>query len=567
MYIMKNIIKCMILGIACMTLINCEDMNSVNQEYLDRGEGTYIAKIDSVKFDVGLNKVWLKWWLPGDPRIAKTEVRWVEGIEPKSREYILDRSQNDSLAIETVIKDFPEGNYTLEFINWDSEGNSSVSVTTMVEVIGDRYRTNLGQRPIALATKFGNGYAFVWGESDCLYSDLSYRTHDGETVRMRLPADNPDSAIITPRMYLYDYDGSGLYQTTYYARKTAIFSDTVIVPESPDTYVLDVLGTLTASETTILGPGNFDLGGEGIGFHDSDRNHDGSGGVNYRPNLGDFESAAVDIEGSGGNIGYTNAGEWLQYTIDVADDGYYEIDWNVSVNGGGAACHIEIDDKVFDTYQMVNNGSWNDWRYYCERNGVVPVIHHFTPGKHVVKFVFNNGGFNFNGLRIRSIDPSNILVLCSKTGWTVMVSDAAPDWDGGGKNRMIDGSYDPAQFWMSQWEPEASLPHWAIIDMQEPIEVLKVVTYRRIHDGGGFNNRLIYSITNDTNAATDPSSPSWTKIAEGAYGSSDPNIVSLTLEVAAPVAGRYLLLYIPDSFRPQWSAICEVDVYARWKDD
>jgi hypothetical protein len=389
----------MLSAICFACLASCEDMNSLHQDYLDRGESIYTAKVDSIESIPGLNKVWFKWWLKSDPRITKIEIRWNEDVTTKTQEYILDREKNDSLIMETVIDNLPEGSLSFEFITWDNKGNRSLSMIKSVEVPGDKYKASLRNRPIYIATKFGNGYALVWNTSNCMYSDLSYKTVAGENVSIRLPADNENE---TPRMYLYDFDGVSLTQTTYYLYKTPVFVDTIVVAPEVHTGFNDVSVTLTSSAVVIAGPGHFDLGGEGVGFHDSNSSHDpGSNGANYRPNLGDFESAAMDIEGAGGNIGYTNNGEWLMYTVDVRDEGDYEIDWYISVNGSGAACHLEVDDKVFDTYPMVSNGHWSNWRYYCELNGVAPPVHYFTRGKHKVKFVWNSGGFNFNGLRFK----------------------------------------------------------------------------------------------------------------------------------------------------------------------
>jgi hypothetical protein len=558
---MKNNIKLKyaLFAACCIALTGCEDMNSVNREYLDRGESVYLAKVDSVTFVVGLNKVWFKWWLSGDPRVTKTEIRWTEGIETKTREYPVDRSQNDSPVMETVLYDFPEGSYTFEFINRDDEGHRSISVNTAtVEIIGDRYMENMHTRPIAIATKFGNGYALVWGASDCLYSDLMYRNTDGEMVRMRLPA---DSDGVAPRILLYDYDGTDFFQITYYIRQTPVFTDTIVVPQFPFANFNDISGTLTSSTTTILGPGNFDLGGESVGFHDSNTTHDpGSGGANYRPNLGDFGSAAVDIEG-GGNIGYSNAGEWLQYTVNVVDEDYYEIDWNISVNtAAGSACSIEVDGTQVASYSLVNNGSWNDWRYYCERNGIIPPYLYLTEGKHTVKFVWEAGGFNFNGLRLKKIDPNHITYMADRTGWTAESRNGYNPWtEGGGGEpfRVLDGNRSTG--WHSQ--TGTALPQCLVVDMLETKHVDRIVMW---HLTNGLTNNWIYYRDIEIYLTDTPVSPDVYQTSWGASAATylyPGNIDPITVNLAPDSEGRYLILYFPTSRSNTYISFAELNVY------
>ncbi|KAA6342734.1 hypothetical protein EZS27_009537 [termite gut metagenome] len=145
------------------------------------------------------------------------------------------------------------------------------------------------------------------------------------------------------------------------------------------------------------------------------------------------------------------------------------------------------------------------------------------------------------------------LYKCDKTEWTVEVSDETAS-DGGGKDRMIDGNTDNAGYWHSQWSPSNTpLPHWAVIDMKEPIEAGRIITQRR---SNGDTKTLQYFIGNDP----DPDAGTWTKIAEGAYASTT-SAHSITLDVAEPVSGRYLKLVLPDSNRVPFTAICEIDVF------
>jgi hypothetical protein len=514
----------MIAGLFFVALTGCEDMNSVNQEYLDRGESTYIARIDSAISVVGLNQVWFKWWLPGDPRIDTTEIRWVEGIETKVRKYKLNRAQNDSLIMETVL-DIPEGSYTFEFLNRDSEGNRSVSVTAPVEIPGDKYIASFSNRSVVTATKFGNGYTLVWGASDCIYSDFSYRKKDGTLVSMRFDA---DSAEVTPRITLLDYDGNGVIQKTYYQYDTPKFQAIMETASETFNFFNDISIKLVASEPVIVNPGYFDLGGEGIGFHDSNAGHDpGSGGANFRPNLGDFGSAAMDIEGDGGNIGYSNADEWLQYTVDVLDEGYYEIDWYISVNtGSGSSCHVEVDGVAFDSYPLVNNSSWNAWRYYCETNGVVPPIRYFTPGKHTVRFQWDAGGFNFNGLRFKSVDPNNYPL--DKNNWTISCNITDEGTNGTVIENMIDR--DPATVWFK--DAPAETPIWVMIDMQSAVPVKSVFATQR------YDVREV-SVEGSLNG-TD-----WTNLGTITYTGGEKQDGTLTL--ANPATIQYLRLTVTRS--------------------
>ena len=82
---------------------------------------------------------------------------------------------------------------------------------------------------------------------------------------------------------------------------------------------------------------DFDKGGEGMTFHDSDS--DRQGDKNYRS-----DGEGVDfVVGNGGTaIGYTAANEWLEYTIDVQEAGTYSYIATVSSGTTGSGFNIGI---------------------------------------------------------------------------------------------------------------------------------------------------------------------------------------------------------------------------------
>ena len=82
---------------------------------------------------------------------------------------------------------------------------------------------------------------------------------------------------------------------------------------------------------------NFDKGGEGFTFHDSDSKDEGQ--ASYRT-----DNEGVDIVKSGTTyaIGYTAVGEWLEYTINVTEPGKYLYEATVSSEVAASSFTINL---------------------------------------------------------------------------------------------------------------------------------------------------------------------------------------------------------------------------------
>ena len=110
----------------------------------------------------------------------------------------------------------------------------------------------------------------------------------------------------------------------------------------------------------------YDKGGEGAAYHDNDSENQGD--ANYR------SSDGVDIvNGNGGKaIGYTNTGEWVEYTINVKEAGTY--DYKATVSSGTTNSGFSINLKENGTItkladvKVPQTGS-NDWGTYTTVSG------------------------------------------------------------------------------------------------------------------------------------------------------------------------------------------------------
>ena len=158
--------------------------------------------------------------------------------------------------------------------------------------------------------------------------------------------------------------------------------------------------TVSGSAPCIVPIVDYDIGGEGVAYHDNDPNN--NGGSSYRKDLGDPNNN-VDIS-SGLDIGWTDAGEWLMFTLTVADAGDYKFDLNVSVNGDNVRYSLEIDGTRIADFPMANNGSWGDFRWYYERNsGQTSPILTLTPGVHKIKYYFVTGSYNIKDIKFTRV--------------------------------------------------------------------------------------------------------------------------------------------------------------------
>jgi RNA polymerase sigma factor (sigma-70 family) len=102
------------------------------------------------------------------------------------------------------------------------------------------------------------------------------------------------------------------------------------------------LGGVAWTIPGIIEAENFDVGGEGIAYHDTDAVNEGEGYRNDGVDINDGSSVATDPSHGGFQIGWTEAGEWLEYTVDVRTTGNYTIEARVSGLDTGGTFHIEF---------------------------------------------------------------------------------------------------------------------------------------------------------------------------------------------------------------------------------
>ncbi|MBI3883484.1 MAG: carbohydrate-binding protein [Sphingobacteriales bacterium] len=101
----------------------------------------------------------------------------------------------------------------------------------------------------------------------------------------------------------------------------------------------------------------------------------------------------IEVCAEGGyNVGWTNAGEWMEYTVNVVTSGMYKIDARVASGvNSSKKLHIELDGvNVSNTITVPYSGGWQSWTTVSVST---PVL---ATGVKVMRIVMETDGFNIN---------------------------------------------------------------------------------------------------------------------------------------------------------------------------
>lgn len=130
---------------------------------------------------------------------------------------------------------------------------------------------------------------------------------------------------------------------------------------------------------------DYDTGGQGKGFSDSETQHQGSS--NYRTD-------AVDLDTEGSNnhsIAYVVDKEYLVYTLTVVHTGNYTAKFKFSTPDAGKSMDLLIDNVLkIDNLAVPVTGGYHTFTT-ISKTGIA-----LTAGVHVFKVLLNGDGFNFD---------------------------------------------------------------------------------------------------------------------------------------------------------------------------
>lgn len=178
-------------------------------------------------------------------------------------------------------------------------------------------------------------------------------------------------------------------------------------------------GTINATE--------YDFGGEGTAYHDNSAENEGDG---VR------QDQRVDTQNSDNgnpNVGWILSGEWLDYTIDVEESGYYNVVLRTaSANSSGGPAYLYVNgEERLGPINVPGTGEWDNFISLQAGKIALDVADTLL----TLKFV--GGGFNLGDMKF-TLAPASAEQVVSEPGLQLYPNPARDQLIVSGKETMLE---------------------------------------------------------------------------------------------------------------------------------
>jgi endoglucanase len=159
---------------------------------------------------------------------------------------------------------------------------------------------------------------------------------------------------------------------------------------------------------------DYDLGVIGEAYYDSDAanysvttgNYTAwNNGWAYRNDGVDIEISSDNVNSNGFNIGFMETDEWMQYEVNIAKTGVYDIHVRAASGGSGGRMHLAAGDAdITQTSFIGPTGGWQSWETTVIKNVVLDA------SDKKIRFYVDQAGFNFGSFECieSSVDMASL---------------------------------------------------------------------------------------------------------------------------------------------------------------
>ena len=240
---------------------------------------------------------------------------------------------------------------------------------------------------------------------DSVTVNINARSNTSTISKVNVYVDNLLVNTMTEEPYTFKYvpEESGLFSVTAIAfdaegkeKLSAVRTMKVNAKRAPYKDVITIPGIIQAE--------NFDKGGEGLAFHDSDAKDEGD--ANYRSDAGGVDL----VKGNGGTaLGYTAVDEWLEYSVNVTQGGEYKCVATVSSGATNSGFTLGlVKNGTVKTLCKVNvpqtGSDWNTYKRVTVEKLDIPLDY----GEQILRITITGASCNIDKLELICTEPSGI---------------------------------------------------------------------------------------------------------------------------------------------------------------
>lgn len=183
-----------------------------------------------------------------------------------------------------------------------------------------------------------------------------------------------------------------------------------VIPQSPFfDKALSIPGTIEAE--------HFDNGSEGVAYHDKDKQNRGEG---YRLETG-VDVYAITGQPDNYAVGYAQKEEWLEYTVNVEKEAFYDITATLSSGGEQSGVQLLLDgEEITEKLQTAPND--NDWESYLDTK--TRTLKKLPEGEHILRMNIVGDWINIDKFVFVEFDPTSVENVEANTAQTFEIYDA-----------------------------------------------------------------------------------------------------------------------------------------------
>ena len=179
---------------------------------------------------------------------------------------------------------------------------------------------------------------------------------------------------------------------------------------------LPVVGATISGAASFIDFENYDVGGAGKAYYDMDTENKGE---EYREDRVDVVAMKDDC-GDGYAIGYTQKGEWLEYTVNVQASGALPFELSYATGSETTGVQFFMDDKaITDTLALTGTGDWDTYAIFKGKTKEL------TKGEHVFKVLMTGDYVNLDWIAFGEAEGGAAEKRCATTSIPKIAQNAA----------------------------------------------------------------------------------------------------------------------------------------------